>query len=791
MPTKRLQKLKKEISTMGLAASQARLLTITSRKSNAQFESMRLSHQKLALARNLTDVSNEYQNSLKQTRLFYDFYGNGSTDNLMSYGLFMTPSFINDYTPVLVTNRQNRIVLSTVFAEAARSAGIPQEGLNGVIDDETRNKFIRMLQGFGEIDEPTANLITGDNGVGIPYNPLVGLGYTAGLTTTDYATEDYSRFQHNLENVVISRYYGLNSQDLYNTLDIGNKSQITAYTVDNNVSYHYGIEPDTILGAEEINDNKILRLTDTHGQKFCHDGETASFGTSNKTWDSLSLYDILYGSDDIILTQNVQCDREVTDALNPHQYDDLLTVVQNVIGLLSDQLTSRYGLDENVALAINYANANMNACCWDSSEPQTLAVYTASTLSADQGNQNKYDVINPSNNNENPYPRIDNLSFNQDFLSNIENTGEGNNNEIFISNESNLRLLDLPDYTFSQENGAYIFYTGEDISSPNGPQYYDMGYEPYSYWVSVPNTIEDGSVSYKVPSYGTDSNGNPISDPNYDNGDINTARRNATVYALFGAKNNLALLNMYDNTYNLIDNDDAEPDNGNYGAINLSAFVKAWYTFFIQSVAQSKINDASLTDDERALCTNLLEGQDALSINFHQKNENSQFATVNQKYVNGQYESVMVDLSGLTFQKSEIVLDDGINDFATFYDTIINQICEYGWTENNEVKEDPMYLQEMIKSGKMFLFKLANDNFYYQKNYSSDTFIKEIADETAIAQAEAKYKTQKSRINAKEQEIDIKMKNLDTEISSLETEYEAVKKMISNNTQKAFARYQS
>ena len=81
---------------MGLAASQARLLTITSRKSSAQFESMRLSHEKLALSRSLTDVSNEYQNSLKQTKLFYDFYGIGSTDNMLSYGLFMTPSYIND-----------------------------------------------------------------------------------------------------------------------------------------------------------------------------------------------------------------------------------------------------------------------------------------------------------------------------------------------------------------------------------------------------------------------------------------------------------------------------------------------------------------------------------------------------------------------------------------------------------------------------------------------------------------------------------------------------------------------
>ena len=57
---------------MGLAAGQARLLTITGRKSDCEFESMRLSHQKIALAREMADLSNEYQNSLDQSKLIYD-----------------------------------------------------------------------------------------------------------------------------------------------------------------------------------------------------------------------------------------------------------------------------------------------------------------------------------------------------------------------------------------------------------------------------------------------------------------------------------------------------------------------------------------------------------------------------------------------------------------------------------------------------------------------------------------------------------------------------------------------
>ena len=47
---------KKGKSSMGLAAGQARLLTITGRKSDCEYESMRLSHQKLALLTFLMNI---------------------------------------------------------------------------------------------------------------------------------------------------------------------------------------------------------------------------------------------------------------------------------------------------------------------------------------------------------------------------------------------------------------------------------------------------------------------------------------------------------------------------------------------------------------------------------------------------------------------------------------------------------------------------------------------------------------------------------------------------------------
>ena len=125
---------------------------------------------------------------------------------------------------------------------------------------------------------------------------------------------------------------------------------------------------------------------------------------------------------------------------------------------------------------------------------------------------------------------------------------------------------------------------------------------------------------------------------------------------------------------------------------------------------------------------------------------------------------------------------------AAFYDTIFNQICASGWTENNEIT-DTAYLQKMLQSGMLFISKSKDDGYYYQGNYATDSYIKEITDESAIAEAEAKYNTEKAKLNSKEETLDLKMKNLDTEISSLTTEYDTVKNTISKNIEKSFKRY--
>lgn len=143
---------------MGLAASQARFLAITSRKMNCEFESMQIAQQKLSVTRDQQAAAQEYQNSLSATKLVWDADNNcdgtGDIYNL-SYGLMMTPSALNEYDPYLVTDTRGRIVLSDSMFQAALDAGIIDANGDPVAKNADGTKRQLLVSGdFQEVTDP-------------------------------------------------------------------------------------------------------------------------------------------------------------------------------------------------------------------------------------------------------------------------------------------------------------------------------------------------------------------------------------------------------------------------------------------------------------------------------------------------------------------------------------------------------------------------------------------------------------------------------------------------------------
>ena len=582
---------------MGLAASQARLLTITARKADCEFLSMTLSHQKLALSRNMEEVSSEYQKSLNQTKLVYDYYGAGDSDMALTYGLMMTPSIYNDYYPKLVTDSKNRVVLNSAYAAAARAAGIPAEGLLGTPSTDVRNNFIESLANFGIITPVQAASIEG-----VTYNNALGLGNaasaTAGLTEITY-DELLELIQAKCSD---TEAYGLQLSDPWGEGD---------------------------LGMRYLN-----QLKDGNLQKNDKNGK-------------VSLAELL--------------DENVDYSLGYYTQKGEQTPVRGAQIL------------QNLLAGQGDGNDFLNWMC-DQFE-KILGGTGASDTALQYAYNTVYDLIYPSNTIQDKDP-----------LNNV--TGGGSN---------------VAKQTAYNKWGQHYKDAMDELCAKS----YDMGRKQRSYkedYAKKSNDYLGFTYTYSKREFWTKDK-----------------------------------------------KDQTQVD------ISLSNLAQAFLTSYVKYMEGMETSEYNWQKGKLSDCT--------------------------------MYDPDKSDFMFTIVSDTEVDTGDS-QLYSNFYDTLFNQICVNGWTENAQI-DDKEYMAEMLKSGMVYVSSISDDGYYYQGNYSTDRNILEVADEEAIAKAEAKYNTEKTRIENKEQTIDLKMKNLDTEISSLTTEYDTTKGIISKAIEKGFKRYEA
>ena len=75
--------------------------------------------------------------------------------------------------------------------------------------------------------------------------------------------------------------------------------------------------------------------------------------------------------------------------------------------------------------------------------------------------------------------------------------------------------------------------------------------------------------------------------------------------------------------------------------------------------------------------------------------------------------------------------------------------------------------------------------------YSNCSSITESTVDVDVTIAEAKYKREMAKIEAKDKQYDMELKNIDTEHESLKQEYESIKKVIGKNIERNFKLFQN
>ena len=134
---------------MGMAASQARLLQLTSRKNTIGGELERLSMQRTSLAREMRQVSKNYQNALSSKTLKWS-NNSGATYVDLSYSNLMYPGSANNNTPYLITDSNGKVVLDSKYTKYAEM--ISPDGSAGGDWESNRAEILASLTGISAED---------------------------------------------------------------------------------------------------------------------------------------------------------------------------------------------------------------------------------------------------------------------------------------------------------------------------------------------------------------------------------------------------------------------------------------------------------------------------------------------------------------------------------------------------------------------------------------------------------------------------------------------------------------
>lgn len=130
---------------MGMAASQVRLLQLTSRKNTIGRTLESLSLEKTSLTREMKNVSKDYQNALSSKTLKWS-NNSGATYVDLSYSTLMRPNSYNNNTPYMISDSNGKIVLDSKYRKYAEM--ISPNGAAGGDWESNRTEILSELTGL-------------------------------------------------------------------------------------------------------------------------------------------------------------------------------------------------------------------------------------------------------------------------------------------------------------------------------------------------------------------------------------------------------------------------------------------------------------------------------------------------------------------------------------------------------------------------------------------------------------------------------------------------------------------
>lgn len=134
---------------------------------------------------------------------------------------------------------------------------------------------------------------------------------------------------------------------------------------------------------------------------------------------------------------------------------------------------------------------------------------------------------------------------------------------------------------------------------------------------------------------------------------------------------------------------------------------------------------------------------------------------------------------------------DNANTKAQWYTNLFKRMQQGYKAIENGLASSSQWMEYALESGIVTLEQVDKSYNWNSLDYKSCTKITEETDDAAVTKAEAEYNRAMNDIEAKDNIYDIELKNIDTEHTSLQTEYDVIKGVISKNIDRTFKFNQS
>lgn len=126
---------------------------------------------------------------------------------------------------------------------------------------------------------------------------------------------------------------------------------------------------------------------------------------------------------------------------------------------------------------------------------------------------------------------------------------------------------------------------------------------------------------------------------------------------------------------------------------------------------------------------------------------------------------------------------------AAWYENLFKHMEKGYQVLTDGLASSPEWIQFAFESGIVTMEQVDEKQEWKSLIYSSCSDIIEQTDSLAIAKAEAEYKAAMNKIENKDKRYDLELKNIDTEHNSLQTEYDSIKNAIDKNIDRTFKIY--